>query len=303
MFFEVAVHFFDPHSAGITPQGYLPIGQIGGQAPGFLFADFPVNQQIGRINLFDSQVAPSQPDTLTGFVGIAPESMPLAAFPEPDTCVGFLAQNIEPMPSIQASQDRHRAKFAVSDQKNGCSSRDQAVNVAQQCHLLDRIAMSSNVLDPGPGDGDGSFAIRQTDDQQLMPKANLGAIHNQTDLSQVAKLGFQPQPGDGFIPFPYSNGWVVQQSAQAAGSAQQLGWTGDLARNSAQAYRPALIDAGHQPDKVAYLSDPLFGSQFLNPLKPGMIEPVGRHDDPPVSEFCGKNYFNRVFSADQLFFC
>jgi hypothetical protein len=34
-----------------------------------------------------------------------------------------------------------------------------------------------------------------------------------------------------------------------------------------------------------------------------MIEPVGRHDDPPGSEFCGKNYFNRVFSADQLFFC
>jgi hypothetical protein len=47
----------------------------------------------------------------------------------------------------------------------------------------------------------------------------------------------------------------------------------------------------------------LVGSQFLNPLKPGMIERVGRHETPPVSKFCRKNYFNRDFTADQLFFC
>ena len=303
MFLEIAVHFFHPHSAGITAQGYLPIEQIGGQAPGFLFANLPMKQQIDWIDLFDGQVAPTQPHTLTGLVDIAPEGLPIAALAEPDTGVGFLAQNIEPMPLIQLSQDGHRAKFAISDQKDGCPNRDQAANVSQQGDLLDRTAVSSNMFDPGSGDGDCSFAIRQTDDQQLMSKANLGAIYNQTDLSQVAKLGFQPQPGDRLIPFPYSNGRVVQQSAHATGGAQQLGSAGDLASNPAQTHRPALVDASHQPSKIAYLGNPLFGSRFLNPLKPGMIEPVDRRDDPPVCEFCGKNYFNRDFSADQLLFC
>jgi hypothetical protein len=34
-----------------------------------------------------------------------------------------------------------------------------------------------------------------------------------------------------------------------------------------------------------------------------MIEIVGRHEIPPAKEFCGKNYFNRIVSADQLFCC
>ena len=210
MFFEITVHFFDPHSASVTPQGGLPIRQIGGQAPGLLFADLPVNQQVGRINLFDGQISPAQPDTLTGLEDSTPEFLPTPALTEPDTRVGFLTQNGEPAPVIQLSQDRHRPKFAISGQKNGCSSWDQAANVSQQGHLLECAAMPSNVFDPSPGDRDGPLAISQSDDQQLMPETNLGAIHNQPDLSQVAKLGFQPLPREGLVPFPYSNGRVVQ---------------------------------------------------------------------------------------------
>ena len=65
MFLEIAEHFFDPHSAAITAQSHLPVRQIGGQAPGLFLADLPVNQQVGRVNLFDRQIASSQPDTLT----------------------------------------------------------------------------------------------------------------------------------------------------------------------------------------------------------------------------------------------
>ncbi len=163
--------------------------------------------------------------------------------------------------------------------------------------------MSSDTLDPGPGDGDGSLPVRQTDDQQLMPKANLGAIDDQPDFSHMPELCFQPLPSDGLVPFPYSDGGVIQQPAQPPGCTQQLGWTRDLPGNAAQTHRPALINADHQPDKVAYLSNSLARSQFLNPMNPGMIQDVGRHDDPPVKKFCGKNYFNRSFSADQLFCC
>jgi hypothetical protein len=62
------------------------------------------------------------------------------------------------------------------------------------------------------------------------------------------------------------------------------------------------MDAYDQPDNVANLGNPLTRTQFLNPLKPGMIELVDRHGSPPVSEFCGKNYFNRFDPVDQLFF-
>ncbi len=55
------------------------------------------------------------------------------------------------------------------------------------------------------------------------------------------------------------------------------------------------------PDKSPYLGDPLPRSQCLNPLNPGMIEGIDRHDIPPVVYFWAKNYFNRSCSVDQLF--
>ncbi len=48
----------------------------------------------------------------------------------------------------------------------------------------------SNIFDPGPGDRDGWFSLCQANDEQLMPKANLGAIDDQTDFAQVAQLEF-----------------------------------------------------------------------------------------------------------------
>jgi hypothetical protein len=154
-----------------------------------------------------------------------------------------------------------------------------------------------------PGNGNGSFSVGQTDDQQLMSISDLRTIHDQTDLSRMSKLPLQPFPGDGFVPCPDPYGWVSQQSTKAPGYTQQLCRTGNLSGNPAQTYRTALKDPDDQPDKVASLSNALIGAQALNPLKPGMIEIVGRHEIPPVKEFCGKNYFNRIVSADQLFCC
>lgn len=141
------------------------------------------------------------------------------------------------------------------------------MNVSQQGHMLDRTALSSNMFDLGPGNRDDSFAIGQTDHQQLMSEANLDAIHDQTNLSQVTKLGFQPHPGDRLVPFPHSNGRIVQQPTQVAGHAQQFGPSRDLACNAAQAYRPAFMYAGQQSGEIVYLYNPLARSKLLNPLK------------------------------------
>ena len=133
-----------------------------------------MDQQIDRINLLGGQATSSQPDTLPGFLDPAPEGSPTVSFIEPEQGIGILTQNIEPPPVIQLSQDGHSAEFAVTDQKNGCSFGDQLANISQQSQLLAGRAVSLDMLDPGPGDGNSSFAIGQAHDQQLMPETNLG---------------------------------------------------------------------------------------------------------------------------------
>ena len=264
MLFQITEHLFDPHSTPVKLQGHTQIRQIGSQTPGFFLTDLPMHQQVDRVNLLGRQTATSQPDALTGFVDVTTECLPAALLIEPNTCIGFLAQDIEPMPSIQLAQDCHRAKFAVSDQKNSCSCGDQLAHIGQQSQMLSGSTVSFDVLDPGPGNRDGPFPIGQTDNQQLMSKANLGAIYDQTDFSQMPELSFQPLPSDGFVPFPYSDSRIVQQPAQSPGGTQQFGWSGFLPCNSAQTNRPALINTDDQPDKIADLGNPLTGSQFPN---------------------------------------
>lgn len=87
-----------------------------------------------------------------------------------------------------------------------------------------------------------------------MPKANLSATDNQADFSPISELCFQPLPGDGFVPFSYSNGGLVQQPAQTQGGIQQLGRSWNIPRYAAQAHRATLINANDQPDKIVYLT-------------------------------------------------
>src|SRR4030067_1483221 len=188
MFFEVAEHFFNPHPASIKPQNHTWIRQIGSQAPGFFFSDLPMNQQIDRINLLDRQIAHSQPETLARFLDISAELLPTALFAEPDACIGFLTQDIEPAPLIQLAQDCHGTKFPIPNQKDGGSGWKQFPHIGQQSHLFARTPLPFDMLNPGTDDRDGTFPVSQADDQQLMPKADFRAIHNQMNFSEMSEL-------------------------------------------------------------------------------------------------------------------
>ena len=72
-------------------------------------------------------------------------------------CIAFLAQDKEPMPLIQLVQDSYCAKFVVSDQENSCLCGEQGTHIGQQSQMLMGACVSSNVIDPGPGNRDGSF--------------------------------------------------------------------------------------------------------------------------------------------------
>lgn len=67
------------------------------------------------------------------------------------------------------------------------------------------------------------------------------------------------------MPFPYPNSWIVQQPAQASGTAHQLDWTRDLPSNTAQIDQTALVDDNDHPGNISYLGYPLSKTQFPRP--------------------------------------
>src|ERR1035437_4330905 len=113
MIFKVAMELFAPHPALIIFQSHGSVRQVGSQAPGFFFTDLPVNQQIGWVDLLGSQVALTQPETLTGLLNKTVEWFPLAGLIQPDASICFLTQNIPPMPLIEPFQGSYRTKFTV----------------------------------------------------------------------------------------------------------------------------------------------------------------------------------------------
>ncbi len=76
--------YFDPHSSAVEAQGHLTIRQVGGQAPGFVLARLPVDQQIGRVDVPGSEIAMPEPVTFTGFVRKTAEGLPLVLVVQPD---------------------------------------------------------------------------------------------------------------------------------------------------------------------------------------------------------------------------
>jgi len=204
------------------------------------------------------------------------------------------------MPFIQLPQDFHRPKFAVADQKNRSSLGQKLSDIGQQRQLLARSAVSTDLFNPSPGNRDGSLAVSQADNQQLMPKSNPGAVYDQVDFSNVANLRFQPLPCDWLIPFSNSDGRIVQQSVQSPRGTRQLGFSRYFSCDPAQTHLTAQIDPDHQPDKCPNLGDPLPRTQFQNSHFPCIIELVDRHVASPGKWFCRRNKFTRFCPADQL---
>jgi hypothetical protein len=209
----------------------------------------------------------------------------------------FLTQDEEPMPLVQLSQDRHRAKFAVADHENGCPAGDQLAHIGQQGQVFPASTVSFDLPDPGSGNRNGSSSVRKTDHQQLMTKTDLGAVNDQADFSQVSELSSHPFSSDGFIPLAHADSGIIQQPAQTSGGAQQLGRSGDLPRNPAQVHRSALINSDQQPGKVLNTGNSFHRSQLLNFHNPSMIESVDRHGD---LLFFGQDK-EYIYRADQSF--
>jgi len=151
MFFEITKHLFDPATPPIKAQSQAFIGQVGGQAPRFLFAALPMDQQVDTEDVIASQITSAQPETLSWFLDEAAEGLPTLCFSEPQTGIRFLAQDIEPTPAFHLSQHAYSTEFTVTDQENGGPSRDQGVYISQQSQLLDCTTMTSDMPDPGPG--------------------------------------------------------------------------------------------------------------------------------------------------------
>jgi len=194
----------------------------------------------------------------------------VALLVEPEQAVAFLAQNIEPAPLIQLPQDRDRAKFAVSNEKNSRLFRQQAATLPQKRELLSGTRVAANIFDPAPGDGYGPLAISQGHHQELMTKTNLGAIHDQSDLTDPLKLRAQPFLRDRLVPLAHIHSRVGQEAAQAFDRAHILGGSDHLSGDPAQVDRATMKNTNHQPHKVLNLGLLLPRPQFTNSVNHGL---------------------------------
>ena len=102
--------------------------------------------------------------------------------------------------------------------------------------------MSTLALDPGPDNRDRTTAIGDGDHQQLMMKAYLAVIDKQTNVAML-RLALEKRFPNGAVPLSYTNGAILQQSAQSLDLARQLGVSRNLVGNQAQMYLAFQVDA------------------------------------------------------------
>jgi hypothetical protein len=126
-----------------------------------------MNQQFDRINFFGGQISVSQPNTLSGLLNITAKCLPATLFVEPNACISFLTQDIEPMPLVQLAQSHQIGKSTVSEQENSISSREQGVDERQQGQLFPGCAMPFDMLDPGPCNANSPFSVKHLEKKEL----------------------------------------------------------------------------------------------------------------------------------------
>jgi hypothetical protein len=144
------------------------------------------------------------------------------------------------------------------------------------------------MLYPCPRYRDGTPAVSQTDDQQLMHKTNPVPIHNQHYLLNMASLTCQLASGDRFIPGMNTNRWIVQKPAQALDKAEQLRFSRYLPSDPAEVNRTTLMNSNNQPGEIPDAGYSFGRLQLSNFHKPSMIELVDRHGILPF--FACTNY-------------
>ena len=137
--------------------------------------------------------------------------------------------------------------------------------------------MTTYMFDPGSGNWDSTFPVRQTDHEQLMSKTNFRTICDQADLSQTVPLGLQPLARNRLVPFSNADCRVIQKTAQTPGDAQQFRCARNIPGDLAQMHRTTFVEPNPQPDKVAHLGYSLAWSQFTNSPHLCIIELVDRH--------------------------
>ena len=138
--------------------------------------------------------------------------------------------------------------------------------------------MPTTTFHPGPSQRNGPSAIGDGHQQQLMSKANLAAIHDQTDFSIRQPL--EDGSGDWLIPFAYTDGRIIQQASDTAGQTRQIGRTRDLLGNFAQVDRTTFVQPTQQPAEIADPGDPFIWTKVSQHLTTSMVQFWYRHGSP-----------------------
>jgi hypothetical protein len=110
--------------------------------------------------------------------------------------------------------------------------------------------MLATAFDPSPDQWYGAFTVGNRHYEQLMSKTNFATIYDQANFSACKSLEYGSR--NWFVSRSHSEGWIVQETAQAVRHAGEARFPRYSLCDFAQMDGSALIQTHQQPSKNAY---------------------------------------------------
>ena len=140
-------------------------------------------------------------------------------------------------------------------------------------------AMPSPPFHPRPGQRNASAPKGDCHKQQLMPKTNFAAIHDQTYFSMGQSLDDRLRQR--LIPGSDLNGRIIQQPSHSPGHTWQVGSSRYILSHFAQVDTSTFVQPNHQPTEVTNSGDPFTRTKLIQHFATGMVKFWYRHGSPP----------------------
>jgi site-specific DNA recombinase len=128
--------YFDPHAKAVELASLVGRRQVGGQEPGFGFAQLPEGQKARGVGMLLGQQNRIKPVGVTWFGDETVTTRPDSVSGGREQMTPLLAQCVAPAPLIQQAQHLNGAKLAITGQLHVGTCRDQAVHIGQQGTLF-----------------------------------------------------------------------------------------------------------------------------------------------------------------------
>ena len=132
--FEIAKHLFDPHASFVVTNGDPRGGQVSGQQPWLSMSRLPEGQKVSLVLILLGQLDCFKPNALSRLDDQFINALPGLCRRAANLVAALLAQSVVPSPVLE--QVLQGSKLTVTTEHDLCTSRNQLINIVQQCILF-----------------------------------------------------------------------------------------------------------------------------------------------------------------------